>query len=66
MTRKEEISFNEGAWYAIQTLVVEFDEPTYARQIVCDLKLTKTEMRRCQKKSGYQDEIMKEFINGCD
>ncbi len=66
MTRKEEILWNEGIWYAIQHLVIEEDEPTIARHIVRDVKLTKYEMRRCQKKSGYLDEIMKKFINECE
>ena len=66
MTRKEEISFNDGVWYAVQYLVIERDEPTYAKELVRDLKLTKKEMRRAQKKSGYLDEIMRKFINGCD
>lgn len=66
MTRKEEIQFNEGVWFAIQTLVIDYDEPTIARHILNELKIDKKEMRRCQKKSGYLDEIMREFINNCE
>ena len=65
MTPKEEIQFNDGVWFAIQTIIVDYDEPTIARQILSELKIDKKEMRRCQKKSGYLDEIMKEFINNC-
>lgn len=66
MTRKEQILFNDGAWFAIQTIIVDFDEPTIAQQIVKELKLDKKEMRRCQNKSGYLNEIMRKFINSCD
>lgn len=66
MNRKEEILFNDGVWYAIQFLVVERDEPVYARDLVRDLNLSKQEMRRCQKKSGFLDEIMYKFINECE
>jgi hypothetical protein len=65
MTRKEEIQFNDGVWFAIQTIIVDYDEPTIARHILSELKIDKKEMRRCQKKSGYLDEIMREFINNC-
>ncbi len=66
MNRKEEILFNDGVWFAIQTLVVDCDEPTLARDIIKDCKMSKKEMRRCQKKSGYLNELMFEFINGCE
>lgn len=66
MTRKEEIQFNDGVWFAIQTIIVGYDEPTIAKDILKQLKMDKKEMRRCQKKSGYMQEIMKDFINNCD
>ena len=66
MTRKEEIPFNDGVWFAIQTLIVDYDEPTIAKHILNELNMDKKEMRRCQKKSGYLDEIMKKFINSCE
>ena len=66
MTRKEEIQFNDGVWFAIQTIVVDYDEPTIAQHILRELKMDKKEMRRCQKKSGYLDEIMRKFINSCN
>lgn len=42
------------------------DELTIAQSILRELKMDKKEMRRCQKKSGYLDEIMRKFINSCD
>ena len=66
MNRKEEIQFNDGVWFAIQTLIVDYDEPTIAKHILNEMKMDKKEMRRCQKKSGYLDETMREFINSCE
>lgn len=66
MTRKEKIQFNDGVWFAIQNIIVGYDQPTIAKDILKQLKMDKKEMRRCQKKSGYMDEIMKDFINNCD
>lgn len=66
MTRKEEILFNDGVWYTIQHLVIDADEPTIAKDLVRELNLSKQEMRRAQKKSGFLDEIMRKFINSCD
>lgn len=66
MTRKQEILFNDGIWYAIQELVVDYDEPTIARDILKKAKIFKDEMRRCQRKSGYLDDIMRKFINSCE
>lgn len=66
MTRAEEILFNDGVWFAVQTLIVDFDEPTYAKNILKECRMSKKEMRRCQRKSGYLDEIMRDFINDCE
>ena len=54
--------FNEGCWYCIQELLFLGNDDD-AREIVKSLKLSKYEMRRCQKKSGFIDDVMNKFIN---
>ncbi len=63
--RKDDILFNDGIWYAVQFLVIDEDEPTLARDLLKDVNMSKEEMRRCQKKSGFLDDIMREFIKSC-
>lgn len=56
--------FNDGVWFAIQTLVATpgFDQPGIARDIAREAGLTAKEMRRLQKLSGYETRKMNKFI----
>lgn len=64
MERKKEMIFNEGCWYCIQELIYRgnYDD---ARALVNTFNLSKYEMRRCQKKTEFLDNVMYDFINSC-
>lgn len=54
--------FNSGLWLAIQYLVVDVDEPTYATELVRISGLSYSQMVELQESSRYKNRIMRRFI----
>lgn len=55
--------FNRGLWVAIQYLVADADEPTYATEIVRLSGLSYHQMIVLQSALGYKNRVMARFIN---
>ena len=54
--------FNLGLWLAIQYLVADADEPTYATELVRISGLSYSQMVELQESSRYKNRIMRRFI----
>lgn len=54
--------FNRGIWYSVQFLVVNYDMPTLAKDLIKSAQLTNENCISLQKDSGSYSEEMREFI----
>ena len=59
---KELLGFNSGVFYAMQYLVLEQDQPTFAAEIARESGMTKEFALKESKKTGYQVREMNKFI----
>ena len=59
----DEIGFIEGLWFAIEQLVINHDEPDYAKFIIQESNLPEWEFRNNLKQTQYKVEILSEFLD---
>lgn len=54
--------FLDGVWFAIQYLVVHFDQPTIAKEVARDANIDRRRAMFLQMVSAYEDTKMIKFI----
>lgn len=61
--KKITLTFAEGIWFAVECLVIEYDQPTMARHILMGAGIKKKEALAILAKTKYCVEDMTDFLN---
>ena len=62
-TKKENEAWVEGLWYAVEQLVINYDQPNYAKFIIQESNLPEWEFRKTLKSTGYAIIELTEFLD---
>ena len=58
-----DIGFIDGLWYAVEQLVLNHDQPDYAKFIIQESNLPEWEFRATLKETQYEVKILSKFLN---
>ena len=59
----EDVAWIEGLWYAVEQLVIDFDQPDYAKFIIQESNLPEWEFRETLESTGYCTKELSEFLD---